>query len=92
IAKNLYALLLEKSKAYYKETWKALTEYRTNFWICDKCVVSKDRTNASMNILKRGISARATEGHSGSQACGDNARPSATEAVAGEAGTIRAVS
>ncbi|MEM3781681.1 MAG: helix-turn-helix domain-containing protein, partial [Candidatus Micrarchaeaceae archaeon] len=44
IAKNLYALLLEKSKAHYKETWKALTEYRTNFWICDKCVVPKDRT------------------------------------------------
>ncbi|MEM3215942.1 MAG: zinc ribbon domain-containing protein [Candidatus Micrarchaeaceae archaeon] len=62
-------------------------------FICEKCGNKKDRDiNASMNILERGISARATEGHSGSQACGDDVRPSTREAVAEEAGTIRVAS
>ena len=57
-------------------------------FICEKCGMKKDRDiNASINILKR-----ATEGHSGSQACGDNVRPSVREAVAEEAGTIRVAS
>ena len=33
LAKELYNLLLEKSKAYYKETGKTLTEYRLNTWL-----------------------------------------------------------
>ena len=33
LSKELYNLLLEKSKAYYKETGKTLTEYRMNVWI-----------------------------------------------------------
>ena len=33
LAKELYNLLLEKSKAYYKETGKTLTEYRMNTWL-----------------------------------------------------------
>ena len=33
LAKELYNLLLEKSKAYHKETGKTLTEYRMNIWI-----------------------------------------------------------
>ena len=57
-------------------------------FICEKCSMKKDRDiNASINILKR-----ATEGHSGSQACGDDVRPSARKAVAEEAGTIRVAS
>ena len=57
-------------------------------FVCEKCGMRKDRDiNASINILKR-----ATEGHSGSQARGDDVRPSAREAVADEAGTIRVAS
>lgn len=33
LSKELYNLLLEKSKVYYKETGKTLTEYRMNIWI-----------------------------------------------------------
>ena len=57
-------------------------------FLCGKCGMSRDRdANASINILER-----ATEGHSGSQACGDYIRPSAREAVAAEAGTTFGVS
>ncbi len=70
---------------------------------CKSCGMSKDRDlNASMNILKRALDSqspnfdskavKATEGHSGSQACGDNVRPSVKEAIAGELGTILGVS
>ena len=52
-------------------------------FLCGKCGMSRDRDiNASINILDK-----ATEGHSGSQACEDDVRPSAREAVAREAGT-----
>ncbi len=68
-------------------------------FICEKCSMRKNRdTNASINILDRALNSassnfdsrtvKATEGHSGSQACGDNVRPSARKAVAEEAGTI----
>ncbi len=33
LAKEIYNMLLEKSKAYYKETRKTLTEYRMNNWL-----------------------------------------------------------
>ncbi|MGC9156673.1 MAG: helix-turn-helix domain-containing protein, partial [Candidatus Micrarchaeia archaeon] len=33
LAKELYNMLLEKSKAYYKETGNTLTEYRMNVWL-----------------------------------------------------------
>ena len=57
-------------------------------FICETCGMREDRdTNASKNILDR-----ATEGHSGSQACGDYVRPFAREAVAEETGTIRVTS
>ena len=53
-------------------------------YICQKCGHAEDRDiNASKNILKR-----ATGGHSGSQACEVDVRPSAGEAVAVESGTI----
>ena len=72
-------------------------------FICEKCGMRKDRDiNASVNILGRALNStssnfdsktvKATEGHSGSQACGDNVRPSARKAVAEEAGTIRVAS
>ena len=68
-------------------------------FICEKCGMKKDRDiNASINILDRALDSsssnfdskavKATEGHSGSQACGDDVRPSVREAVADEAGTI----
>ena len=57
-------------------------------FICEECSYTEDRDiHASKNILNR-----ATEGHSGSQACGDDVRPSVREAVAEEAGTIRVAS
>ena len=67
-------------------------------FICEKCSMIKDRDiNASVNILNRSLnskssnfdrkSVKTTEGHSGSQAGGDDVRPSAREAVANEAGT-----
>ena len=72
-------------------------------FICEKCSMIKDRDiNASVNILNRslnskssnfdGKSVKTTEGHSGSQAGGDDVRPSAREAVANEAGTTRVAS
>ena len=72
-------------------------------FLCVKCGISEDRDiNASINILERALNSissnfdsktvKATEGHSGSQACGDNVRPSAREAVAVESGTIIGVS
>ena len=68
-------------------------------FLCEKCGRKKDRDiNASINILDRALNplssnfdskaVKATEGHSGSQACGDDVRPSVREAVADEAGTI----
>ena len=54
---------------------------------CDKCSLKIDRDlNASKNILKR-----ATEGHSGSYASGDNVRPSHMKADVVESGTIRGI-
>ena len=58
-------------------------------FVCEKCGIKKDRDiNASINVLNRAT----TEGHSGSQACGDDIRPSARKAVAEEAGTTRVAS
>ena len=60
-------------------------------FVCEKCGMSMDRdVNAAQNILKRALDSISptTEGHSGSQACRDDIRPSAGEAVAYEAGTI----
>ena len=55
---------------------------------CERCSLKIDRDlNASKNILKR-----ATEGHSGSHASGDNVRPSHMKADVAESGTIRGVS
>ena len=72
-------------------------------FVCEKCGMRKDRDiNSSVNIRDRALNVqssnfdsyavKATEGHSGSQACGDDVRPSAREAVAEEAGTIRVAS
>jgi putative transposase len=33
LSKELYNILLEKSKSYYKETKKTLTQYRMNVWL-----------------------------------------------------------
>ena len=58
-------------------------------FLCEECGMRKDRDiNASINVLNRAT----TEGHSGSQACGDDIRPSARKAVAEEAGTTRVAS
>ena len=55
---------------------------------CERCTLKIDRDlNASKNILNR-----ATEGHSGSHASGDNVRPSHMKADVAESGTIRGVS
>ena len=55
---------------------------------CEKCSLKIDRDlNASINMLKR-----ATEGHSGSHASGDNVRPLYMKADVVESGTIRGVS
>lgn len=57
-------------------------------FVCEECNHTEDRDiHASKNILER-----ATGGHSGSQACGDDVRPSARKAIASEAGTIRVAS
>ncbi|ASI13906.1 IS200/IS605 family transposase OrfB [Candidatus Mancarchaeum acidiphilum] len=59
-------------------------------FVCEKCGMSMDRdVNAAQNILKRALDSISptTEGHSGSQACRDDIRPSARGAVAYEAGT-----
>ena len=57
-------------------------------FVCEECDHTEDRDiHASKNILER-----ATGGHSGSQACGDDVRPSARKAIASEAGTIRVAS
>jgi putative transposase len=59
-------------------------------YICGRCGLQIDRDlNASINILRIGLEkSSTTEGHSGSQASGDDVRPSAREAVADESGTI----
>ena len=60
-------------------------------FVCEKCGMSMDRdVNAARNILKRALDyiIPTTEGHSGSQACRDDARHSEGESVAYEAGTI----
>ena len=55
---------------------------------CERCALKIDRDlNASKNILNR-----ATEGHSGSHASGDNVRPSHMKAGVAESGTIRGAS
>ena len=80
---------------------KVLISQRT--FICEKCGMKKDRDiNSSVNIRDRALNSassnfdsfavKATEGHSGSQACGDDIRPAAREAVVEEAGTIRVAS
>ena len=57
-------------------------------FICEKCNYTEDRDiNAAKNILER-----ATEGHSGSNASGDDIRPSARRAAAEERGTTRVAS
>ena len=72
-------------------------------FLCEECSHTEDRDiHAAKNILNRALNStssnfdsfavKATEGHSGSQACGDIVRPSAREAVAEEAGTIRVAS
>ncbi len=54
-------------------------------FVCGKCGMSRDRDiNASQNILER-----ATEGHSGSEASGDDVRHRTNGAVATEGGTIQ---
>ncbi|MGC8538037.1 MAG: zinc ribbon domain-containing protein, partial [Candidatus Micrarchaeia archaeon] len=63
-------------------------------FICEACGYRNNRDiNASQNTLDKALgSIKPTEGHSGSQACGDDVRPSARKAVAEEAGTIRVAS
>ena len=72
-------------------------------FLCEKCGLRIDRDiNASKNILERALNlegsnfdniiVKATEGHSGSQACKDDGRPSVREAVADESGTTFGVS
>ena len=57
LAKELYNMLIEKSKAYYKETGKTLTEYRMNIWLTQ---IKKERPDFSelhsqvlQNVSKR---------------------------------------
>jgi putative transposase len=69
------------------------TSQRT--FICEVCGHMQNRgINAAQNILKRALNSvsSTTEGHSGSQACGDDVRPSTRKAVAEEAGTTRVAS
>jgi putative transposase len=57
LSKELYNLLLEKSKAYHKETGKTLTEYRMNVWITqikkEKPEFTELYTQVLQNISKR---------------------------------------
>ena len=57
LSKELYNLLLEKSKTYYMETGKTLTEYRMNIWLTQ---IKKERPEFSelhsqvlQNVSKR---------------------------------------
>ena len=57
LSKELYNLLLEKSKAYYKETGKTLTEYRMNTWITqikkEKPEFAELHSQVLQNVSKR---------------------------------------
>ena len=57
LAKELYNLLLEKSKAYYKETGKTLTEYRMNVWLTqikkEKPEFAELHSQVLQNVSKR---------------------------------------
>ena len=57
LAKELYNLLLEKSKAYYEETGKTLTEYRMNVWITqikkEKAGFAELHSQVLQNVSKR---------------------------------------
>lgn len=57
-------------------------------WICLKCGALHDRDeNASDNVRNAGLRILVTESSSGSQACGENVRPSIKKAVLVEAGS-----
>ncbi len=57
IAKEIYNLLIEKSKTYYKETGKTLTEYRMNVWIMqikkEKPEFAELHSQVLQNVSKR---------------------------------------
>ena len=57
LSKELYNLLLEKSKTYFKETGKTLTEYRMNLWITqikkEKPEFAELHSQVLQNVSKR---------------------------------------
>ena len=52
LSKELYNQLLEKSKAYYKETGKTLTEYRMNVWITQTKKEKPEFTELHSQVLQ----------------------------------------
>ena len=57
LSKELYNMLLEKSKEYYKDTKKTLTEYSMNIWITqikkEKTELAELHSQVLQNVSKR---------------------------------------
>jgi putative transposase len=93
LSKEIYNILLEKSKSYYKETKKTLTQYRMNVWLTQ---IKKERpefdeiySQVLQNVSKRIADAyKLFFRHSGNHASRDIARPQLQEAEVNESGTI----
>ncbi len=62
LSKELYNLLLEKSKAYYRETGKTMTEYRMNIWITQAKKERPELTELHSQVLQN-VSKRVSDAY-----------------------------